>query len=215
MVFVLASDILESLGQAAAVILVLFLIFSTIMGLALTLVLMLGLSWLRDNLRLIHSLPILLRQINSSLVAGRLDKALPDELQENQLLQNLARVPHMAQSFSGRANNVEHSVDNSSDKVTSSVIEFHARTAQAKGILKAFFLPGLTPKNRTQQVASVQNVEAITINTSDGANSQVETEKYSEQAINTGRELTEGFVQVNQQNDEQPPMEQEIVIRLR
>ncbi len=62
----------------------------------------------------------------------------------NPILRTVARVP-------ATINAVDQRVESASSRVSEAAIEFHARTQQAKIILKAFFLPGLmrpAPKKR-------------------------------------------------------------------
>jgi hypothetical protein len=59
--------------------------------------------------------------------------------------QRIAGVEHGVQA-------VEEKVGQGADRVASAVIEFRARTAQAQGVLKALFLPGLTRKSPYRHV---------------------------------------------------------------
>ena len=73
-------------------------------------------------------------------IAGTLPEAKDDE---NKLIRTAAEIP-------AYAHEIETKVDQVSDRVTSAVIEFRARSMMAKSMLKAFFLPGLAHRTQAQ-----------------------------------------------------------------
>src|SRR5262249_44364431 len=66
--------------------------------------------------------------------------------------QDQHRVIRTAASIPTTIHNLEKKVNQSTDKVADAVIEFRARTVQAKTMLKAFFLPGLMHKQLDKSV---------------------------------------------------------------
>ncbi len=66
----------------------------------------------------------------------------PPQSSDNKIVRTVAEVPMYAHT-------IEEKVEEGSDRVTSAVIEFRARTEMAKTVLKAFFLPGLTHRRQT------------------------------------------------------------------
>ena len=142
MLYVLADDPLAAWAQASAIVLLLYSVVSIVLGLALTAGLMLGLSWVREKAELIKKLRPTVDSVNTTAQAasgGRLPAARPGD---NKIVRTAAEIPVYAQT-------VEKKVEQGSDRVASTVIEFRARTQMAKTVLKAFFLPGLTEQPQT------------------------------------------------------------------
>ncbi len=147
------GDILIPLGQVAAIILLLYLLVYIVIGLALAGGLMFGVAWVRDKAELIKKLRPTIRSVNEAIqnpeaangeTANVLVKAV-HSIQSIAIPEKLEGVEHSVQS-------VEQKVGQGADRVASAVIEFRARTAQAQGILKAFFLPGLTRRSPYRHV---------------------------------------------------------------
>jgi flagellar basal body-associated protein FliL len=142
MQYVLASsDPLAPWGQAAAIIMLFYFLIVILLGLGLTLGLMFGLSWVREKTELIKKLRPTVESINTtteSAIKGNLPASI-DHDNRDRIVQAVVSVP-------ARAHDIEQKVEQGSDRVASGVIEFRARTQMAKGIVKAFFLPGLTHK---------------------------------------------------------------------
>ena len=146
MLYVLASNPLAALGQIAAIVLLLYLFILIVVGLALALALLLGLTWVRQKAELIKKLRPTVNSINTTTEAaihGTLPPSSPyaDDTKDK-IARSVAKVPVYAQT-------AEQKIEHGSDKVAGVVIEFRARTEMAKGILKAFFLPGLTHRPPT------------------------------------------------------------------
>ena len=142
MPYVLASDPLALWGQVAAVILLFYMFLSVIIGVAVALGLMLGLAWVREKVELIKRLRPTVESVNKTSEAAIKGALPPPGSSDNQIVRTVAEVPMYAHT-------IEEKVEEGSDRVTSAVIEFRARTEMAKTVLKAFFLPGLTHRRQT------------------------------------------------------------------
>ena len=147
------GDLLIQLGQVAAIILLIYLFVNILLGLALAVGLMFGIAWVGDKAELIKKLRPTIRDVNEAL---RNPEAVKGES-----AQGLVKVIHSVQSAAipQKIEGVEHSVQSveqkvgqGADRVAGAMIEFRARTAQAQGVLKAFFLPGLTRKSPYRHV---------------------------------------------------------------
>lgn len=142
MQYVLASsDPLAPWGQAAAIVMLFYFLIVILLGLALTLVLMFGLSWVRDKTELIKKLRPTVESVNTTT-----ELAIKGNLPASTDHDNRDRIVRVVVTIPDRARDIEQKVEQGSDRVASGVIEFRARTQMAKGIVKAFFLPGLTHK---------------------------------------------------------------------
>lgn len=190
--YVLASGGLAPWGQAAAIIIALYVFVSIIVGLVLAAALMFLFAWIREKAELIKMLRPTVLQMNEALEASQRGDPLPPELADKKLIAAVAKVPKVAATLPARASGIEQKVERGSDRVAGAVIEFRARTQMVKGIAKAFFLPGLS-----KQRVSVPIEQPI----------QAEREQVAE----AQREE----VVVAERSGEEPYMEQEIIIRSR
>jgi hypothetical protein len=147
------SDPLIILGQAAAVILLIYMLVYILLGLALAAGLMFGFAWVEDKVELIKKLRPTIKSVNEALrnpesvneeSANVLVKAI-HSVQTAGIPQKIEGVEHSVQS-------VEQKVSQGADRVAGAMIEFRARTAQVQGVLKAFFLPGLTRQSPYRHV---------------------------------------------------------------
>ena len=139
----LASDPLSVLGQISALILLLYLFVLILIGLALALVLLLGMTWVREKVSLIKKIRPTVDSVNTTTQSA-INGTLPEAKEgENKIIRTAAEIPASTRK-------VEMKVEQGSERVANAVIEFRARTMMAKGILKAFFLPGLTHQPQTQ-----------------------------------------------------------------
>ncbi len=152
MMFVM-SDILTQIGQVAAIILLLYLLVNILIGLAIAVVFMFLVAWAGDKAELIKKLRPTVTSVNKAIrnpeaatgeSANRLVKAVHS-------IQSIA-IPQKIEGVEHRVQSVEQKVGQGADRVASAVIEFRARTAQAQGVLKAFFLPGLTRRSPYRHV---------------------------------------------------------------
>jgi|SRR5581483_4538212 len=184
--YVLASGGLAPWGQAAAFIIALYIFISIVVGLALAAALMFLLAWLREKSELIKKLRPTVNEINEALEASRRGDPLPAEMADNRLVKAVAQIPKVAATLPGRSSEIEQKVEQGSNRVAEAVIEFSARTQQAKALVRAFFLPGLTRSRAIAPTTPTQQVEQIV---------QAERERAAE--------IT---------HEEEPLMEREIVI---
>jgi hypothetical protein len=151
------APVLAPWGQAAAIILAIFLFVNILVGLAFTIALAFLFAWVRDKAELIKKLRPTIDAVNQAIIAPE-DvevKVVTDTASANQhrlaevvqrvrgleIPQKLEQVQHQAQSISTR-------VDQQADRVAETMIEIRARTVMVKGMLKAFFLPGLVYRER-------------------------------------------------------------------
>jgi hypothetical protein len=152
MMFVM-SDILTQIGQVAAIILLIYLLVNILVGLALAVVFMFAVAWVGEKAELIKKLRPTITSVNEAIrnpeaakgeSANGLVKAV-HSIQSVAIPQKIEGVEHRVQS-------VEQKVGQGADRVVGALIEFRARTAQAQGVVKAFFLPGLTRKSPYRHV---------------------------------------------------------------
>jgi hypothetical protein len=145
------ADVLAPWGQAAAIILAIYLFVSIVVGLAFTAALVFLFAWVHDKAELIKKLRPTVDVLNQAIVrpesvspVGTVQERLTQAVQRVQaieLQQKLEQIQRQTQSISVR-------VDQQADRVAGGIIEFRARTAMAKRIVKAFFLPGLVEHDR-------------------------------------------------------------------
>jgi|SRR5579863_222799 len=150
--FILASDPIAPWGQAAGIVLLLYMFVSTLIGIALAVALLLALAWLREKVKLVKKLRPTVNSINTIYTSAL--QGTPDtEVRSGRMEQ----IGHTVENVSARVRSVgqvvgstEQKIEETSDKVADAVIEFRARSMMVKGIVKAFLLPGLT--QRSQQL---------------------------------------------------------------
>jgi hypothetical protein len=142
MAFVLAGDPLAPWGQAAAIILLFYMLGFIIIGVALAAVLMLSLAWVRQKAELIKRLRPTVDSVNTTTEAAVRGDMPVVQANDNKVVRTIAEVPLYVHTF-------ENKVEKGSDRVAGAVIEFRARTVMAKQMLKSFFLPGLKQPQQT------------------------------------------------------------------
>lgn len=142
------GDILMQLGQVAAIILLIYLLVNILIGLVIAVVFMFAVAWVGDKAELIKKLRPTIVSVNAAIKNP--------ESAEGEPANGLVKVVHSIKSIAipQKIEGVEHSVQSveqkvgqGADRVAGTLIEFRARTVQAQGVLKAFFLPGLTRKS--------------------------------------------------------------------
>ncbi len=151
MFVVLASDPLAPWGQAAAILIGLYLFIVVLIGLVLALVLMLGLGWVQQKSQLIKRLRPTVESVNTTSEAALAGKLPPPGDSDNKLVRTVAEVPEYAHI-------AEQKVEMVSDRVAHGVIEYRARTQMVKGMAKAFFLPGLMHRPQAQTALEEEGV---------------------------------------------------------
>ena len=147
MMFVM-SDILTQIGQIAAIILLIYLLVNILIGLVIAVVFMFLAAWVGDKAGLIKKLRPTVTSVNEAIrnpeaAKGESANGLVKAVHS---IQSIA-IPRKIEDVEHRVQSVEQKVGQGADRVASAVIEFRARTAQAQGVLKAFFLPGLTRRS--------------------------------------------------------------------
>ena len=145
LLYVLAGDPLAPWGQAAAIILSLYMFIYILIGLAVSAGLMLGLSWVRQKTELIKKLRPTVESVNHTLEEANKGELPPPGPGENKVVHTIAQVPMTVTK-------IEKKVDEGSERVAQVVIEFRARTEMVKQVAKAFFLPGLTRRAPRRQL---------------------------------------------------------------
>src|SRR6266851_1535147 len=138
MLHVLASNILAPLGQAAAIILALYMLVFILIGLGFCLLFMYGLTWVREKAELVKKLRPTVDSVNTIIESGT-SETLPATVDEN----------------------IEEKVDQGTDRVANAVIEFRARTVMVQGMLKTFFLPGLEGERSRRKSVLLQTALGI------------------------------------------------------
>ena len=141
---------LEATGQIAAIIICLFAFVFILLAVVFNLAMAFGLSWLATKINAIKMLRPTVESVNKATESA-LQGTPPDENQPT-LIRAAASIPTTMQ-------NVEKKVDQGTEKVADAVIEFRARTVQAKTILQAFFLPGSLQKSLPQPAHAEANLQ--------------------------------------------------------
>lgn len=137
MLYILADNPLAAWGQAAAIVLAIYLFIFILIGLALTAALMFGFAWVHQKAGLVKKLQPMVNNINTTAESAIKGEPLPASVHENKIVQTAAEVP-------AKIDNIDKKIEQGAERVAGVVIEFRARTKMAERMLKAFFLPGLT-----------------------------------------------------------------------
>ncbi len=141
------SDILTQLGQAAAIILSIYLFVNILIGLAFALVFMFAVAWVGEKAELIKKLRPTVKSVNEAIKNPE-DGASSNKLVEVVHSIQKVAIPQKIEGVQHGVQEVEQKVNQGADRVAGALIEFRARTVQAQGVLKAFFLPGLIRRRR-------------------------------------------------------------------
>jgi hypothetical protein len=173
MMFILA-DVLAPLGQAAAIILAIYLFVNILIGLVFAVVFMFAIAWVGDKVALVKNLRPTIESVNAAIKNPEESPSHAGEGQEAKLLQAVhavqsAAIPQRIEGVREQAQSIEEKLNRGADRVAETMIELRARTVQAQGIVKAFFLPGLTRRKRFQLPAASTPVLAIPPVTSAGS----------------------------------------------
>ena len=127
------NALIEIAGQISAIVICLFMLVFVISAVAFNLAMAFGMSWLEQKIHIVKLLRPTVESVNKATESAL--EGHPSDGTQNVLIHTVASIPPTA-------HNVEKKVDKGADKVADAVIEFRARTVQAKTIFKAFFLPG-------------------------------------------------------------------------
>ena len=145
----LLSDVLAPWGQAAAIILGIFLFVNILIGLALTAAFMFLFAWVREKAELVKKIRPIVDIVNKAIETP--ESVFPVGDTQQKLVQVVQRVqavdvPQKLEQVERQVRSVSAQVDQRADRVAETMIEIRARTEMVKGFLKAFFLPGLTDR---------------------------------------------------------------------
>lgn len=121
-------------GQIAAVVILIFVFISVLVTLVFNLVVTFALAWVREKSDVIKLLRPLIEDLNKTTEAATQGVAPAED--KNAIVRAVANIPHGVQV-------ADQKVDEAASRVANVVIEFRARTLQAKTVVKAFLLPGL------------------------------------------------------------------------
>lgn len=139
----LASDPLAMWGQIAAIIMLIYLLVFIVISLGIALVLLMGMTWVREKIELIKRIRPVVDSVNMTTQAAVDGTLAPPTEAENKIVRTAVEIPAYTRT-------VEKKVEQGSDLVAGTVIEFRARTMMAKGVLTAFFSPALTQRQKPQ-----------------------------------------------------------------
>jgi hypothetical protein len=140
------NPLLEITGQIAAIIVCVFVFVAVLLAIAFNLTMMFGATWLAEKVNLVKALRPTVESLNTATTTAL--QGTPPAEDQNAIIRTAATFPTKVQT-------IEKQIDKGVGKVTDVVIEFHARTVQAKTIFKAFFLPGLTHHKQTEPSGNV------------------------------------------------------------
>jgi hypothetical protein len=125
---------LAAWGQIAAIIICFSLFLFVLVTLVFQVFMAIASDWIAKKSELIKTIRPQVNSINATVTkATQGEPVSPDA---NPILRTVATIP-------ATINTVDQRVERTTTQVSNAAIEFHARTQQAKTVLKAFFLPGL------------------------------------------------------------------------
>ncbi|GCE19593.1 hypothetical protein [Dictyobacter kobayashii] len=128
------NPLLATMGQVAALVICLFALIFIVVTVVFNLVMSFAMSWLNEKAELIKILRPYVESVNTT--SKRVEQGIAPAEDASPAARIAAQLPL-------RVNAADKKVEQVSDRVTNVVIEFRARTMQARTIAKAFFLPGL------------------------------------------------------------------------
>jgi hypothetical protein len=149
LLFILSEDLVTMLGRIAAIILSLYLFIFVVFLLVVSVLLAYGNAWLRDQVGLLKKLRLFAQNIDTTIHAAS-SETLPATMELDSRVVQVIRTVQSSQvvqkvkDAQRQVSTIEKKVEPGADRVADAVIEFRARTVMVQGVLKAFFLPGLT-----------------------------------------------------------------------
>ncbi|MBO0778565.1 MAG: hypothetical protein J2P37_07020 [Ktedonobacteraceae bacterium] len=126
-------------GQVAAIVILLFLSIFVLLSVALNLVMAFLFAWLRGKSEVIKKIRPRVVAVNEASESAM--KGVPPAEDEGAAIKVAAAIPVNVRK-------ADEKVEQVSGRVADAVIEFRARTVQAKTIVKAFLMPGLLVRER-------------------------------------------------------------------
>jgi len=151
LLFILADDLLTTLGRIAALVLIIYVFLFAVLFFAASLILLYGNEWFREKVGLLHQLRVIVENVDNTIDSPS-NETLPATLESYKRLDQALQAIHKVQSVQvvekakntqKQVESIEKKVEPIADRIADGVIEFRARTVMAQGMLKAFFLPGL------------------------------------------------------------------------
>src|SRR6187551_1540132 len=94
-------------GQAAALVILLYVFISIIVGAVLAAALMFLFAWVREQAEQLKKVRPMLVQVNDALTAAQRGEAIPDEVADNKVVQIVTQVPRVANRALQTTTNVE------------------------------------------------------------------------------------------------------------
>ncbi|HTI14430.1 MAG TPA: hypothetical protein VL461_07670 [Dictyobacter sp.] len=137
------NPIIQDGGRIAAIILCLFIFIFVLLALVFNLAMTFGAGWLRDKVNMIKLLRPYVENVNK--VSEAAARGVEPAADESRVAKTFAMLPL-------KSNAVDQKVTQTSDRVSNAIIEFRARSEQAKMVAKSFFLPGLTHRKPESHV---------------------------------------------------------------
>ncbi|HCI82922.1 MAG TPA: hypothetical protein DHW02_24890 [Ktedonobacter sp.] len=119
-------------GQIAAIVIGLYALIFILVALVFNLVMAIAMNWLHQKVGIIKRLRPTVESVNKTselVIAGE-----PVPQNTNNIIKAVAQVP-------GQVRELDHKVDEGTDKAMKAVIEFRARTMQVQAVAKAFVSP--------------------------------------------------------------------------
>ncbi len=126
------NPVIATLGQIAAIIILLFVLVFVLVAVAFNVAMAFGLEWVREKTELFKLLRPSVDSVNKASESAL--QGAPASSNENPIIRTVAQVPV-------QASNADKKVAQVSDTVAEKVIEYRARTMQAKAIVTTFFAP--------------------------------------------------------------------------
>jgi hypothetical protein len=130
---VAVGPILAGAGQIAAFIICLFIFVFVLIILVFNLVMAFGIAWMRDKVEFLKALRPYVEDINKETSVAASTGTVPAD-SANPITRAAATIPV-------QVDNLDKKVEHATDRVANVVIEFRARTTQAKAIAQAFIKP--------------------------------------------------------------------------
>lgn len=174
LLFILSEELVVVLGRIAALVLTLYLFIFALFFLVAALLLLFGNAWVRDKVELLRNLRLFAQRIDTAMhvPSGEMlpailepDNALGQAIQAIHTVQSV-QVVQKAKDVQRQVNTLEKTIDQDTDRIASTVIEFRARTVMVQGMLKAFFLPGLTKQKPRAALLPQATLDSLTAESS-------------------------------------------------
>ncbi len=148
------NSLLAILGQIAAFILILELLVFVLIAVVLNGVFAFAFTWIREQAELVKKLRPVVDSVNATTEAAMKGTLPAASANDNKIVRTVAQIPAQAIAIEGK-------IEQGTDRVANAMIEVRARTVMVQGIVKAFFLPGLTTRQRRLPAAKSPEVKGL------------------------------------------------------